>query len=152
MNTRENIFSSIIFIIISIYFILESLKMDLMRNNIPGPGAFPLLLAVILIILSVMLIFNSSNKKNKYNYFTKITRKYILNISFIIFISFIYFYFLLKINFIVLTVVYLFIFILFLKKEVAIIDLKSILFTMIISITITGIIYLFFSVILDVAF
>jgi hypothetical protein len=150
----KNIISSIILIIFSIFLIFESKKLTIIENSVPGPGAFPYILGIILLILSCILIIKTfllDKDKNEKNYINKNKVGNILLIISIIILSFLYYYLFGKMNFIVLTSLFFLIFILVLKKRTSqVINIKVVINRFLLSILLATIIYGIFGVFLSV--
>ena len=57
---RGNIAGSIVFFVLSLFFVIAASQLPMMTNNgIPGPGIFPLIIGLIMLILSISLFINN---------------------------------------------------------------------------------------------
>lgn len=144
-----NLISSLFFIFISLFIINKSYEMEVMRGNVPGPGAFPLVLAAILIFLSLILIYITVKMKSNNDNKMFFELKYVIITGMIILLSFSYYILFRSLNFFIVTIIYIFIFNILLNLD-SLKSIKKISKVLIFSVTVSTIIYSFFAVVLNV--
>lgn len=112
---NKNLMEGIIIALLSIFFIIESLKLYGNESWALSPALFPLIITVSTLLLSIFLIFKGLKEKSIDTQSSK--KEAYKKISFIIIISFLYLFALPRIHFLFSSIIYLFLFLLVLGER-----------------------------------
>ena len=122
---NKNIFEGIVLMLLSSFFISESLKLKGAEKLALSPALFPLIITSFLLLFSIVLIIRAVKlktnkediKKDKKESIKSNTKEEITKVSLVILISFIYLTLLSKFHFIVSSILYLLSFLLILGER-----------------------------------
>ena len=112
---NKNILEGLIMALLSVFFIIESLKLHSRGGWSLSPALFPLIITVSTLLLSISLIFKGLKESNMVDKSKKIEDY--KKLGFIIIISFLYLFALPRIHFLFSSIIYLFLFLIILGER-----------------------------------
>lgn len=112
---NKNLLEGLILALLSIFFIIESLKLHSSGSWALSPALFPLIITVSTLLLSIRLIFKGLKERDIVDSSKKIEDY--KKLGFIIFISFLYLFSLPRIHFLFSSIIYLFLFLIILGER-----------------------------------